>query len=213
MRSTPRSFGMFFFLLLGAFAGPASSAAGDEPSESYAKCLRASRDMVVRMETELGDFDVRLFGSRAPITVCNFMRYVEAGSFDEGRFSRTVRPDNQTDKPVKIDVIQGHIREGAKEFAPIPMERTITTGIHHVNGAISMARDLPESATSSFFLSVGDQLELDYGGKRNPDGQGFAAFGRVIHGMEVVKRIWASPASRETLTPPVTIKRVYRLER
>ena len=204
---------MVLLLLLGALAGCASNVTREEPSEGYAKCLETPRDVVVRMETELGDFDVRLFGSRAPVTTCNFMRYVEAGLYDGGRFFRTVRPDNQAQKPVKIDVIQGDIRQGAEEFPPIPMERTITTGIHHVNGAISMARDLPENAHASFFLSIGDQLSLDYGGKRNPDGQGFAAFGRVIRGMEVVKRIWVSPASGESLTPAVTIKRVYPLKR
>jgi peptidyl-prolyl cis-trans isomerase A (cyclophilin A) len=73
-----------------------------------------------------------------------------------------------------------------------------------------MARDGPDTATDEFFICVGDQPELDFGGKRNPDGQGFAAFGRVVRGMDVVRRIQESPAKGETLQPPVTIERVRR---
>ena len=80
----------------------------------------------------------------------------------------------------------------------------------HKDGTISMARDGPDSAMSDFFICVGDQPELDFGGKRNPDGQGFAAFGRVVKGMDVVKKIQASKADGQTLTPPVKIIKVTR---
>jgi peptidyl-prolyl cis-trans isomerase A (cyclophilin A) len=198
-------------LSLACISCTAPIAASGDASDSYEKCLKAPRNVVVRIDTKIGNIDVELYGSRAPITVCNFIRYVKAGSFDGGTFFRTVRPDNQTNEPVKIDVIQGDIRKGAKAFRPIPMERTATTGIHHIDGAISMARDGPETATSEFFVSVGDQLELDFGGMRNPDGQGFAAFGRVVRGMDVVRRIWIQPAQGENLTPPIGIKRAIVL--
>jgi peptidyl-prolyl cis-trans isomerase A (cyclophilin A) len=74
-----------------------------------------------------------------------------------------------------------------------------------------MARDGPDTATSDFFICIGDQPELDFGGRRNPDGQGFAAFGRVIRGMEVVRAIQLAPAAGQSLTPPVIIRRASRL--
>ena len=83
-------------------------------------------------------------------------------------------------------------------------------GIKHIDGAISMARDGPDTATGDFFICVGAQRELDFGGKRNPDGQGFAAFGRVVKGMEVVRKINACPAKEQTLTPGVRIREVRR---
>ena len=85
------------------------------------------------------------------------------------------------------------------------LERTRDTGLTHVDGAISMARDGPDTATSDFFVCVGAQPELDFGGKRNPDGQGFAAFGRVVSGMDVIRKIHAAPASGQSLAPPVKI--------
>jgi peptidyl-prolyl cis-trans isomerase A (cyclophilin A) len=74
-----------------------------------------------------------------------------------------------------------------------------------------MARDGPDTATSDFFLCAGDQPELDFGGKRNPDGQGFAAFGRVVKGMDVVRALQAAPADGQTLSPPIKILKVRRL--
>jgi peptidyl-prolyl cis-trans isomerase A (cyclophilin A) len=125
----------------------------------------------------------------------------------------TTSPDNQPAQTVKIDVIQAGAdpaRE-AESFPAIALERTSVTGVHHLDGAISMARDGPDSATSDFFVCVGDQPELDFGGRRNPDGQGFAAFGRVVEGMDVVRRIHSSPAGGQTLEPPIRIVRATRL--
>jgi peptidyl-prolyl cis-trans isomerase A (cyclophilin A) len=123
-----------------------------------------------------------------------------------------VKPDNQPDNKVKIEVIQAGINpEKAKqEFAAIKLERTRDTKLSHKDGTISMARDGPDTATSDFFICIGDQPELDFGGKRNPDGQGFAAFGQVVKGMDVVKRIQTAPAEGQTLTPPVKIVRISR---
>jgi peptidyl-prolyl cis-trans isomerase A (cyclophilin A) len=108
---------------------------------------------------------------------------------------------------VKIQVIQAvvHPWKERNSFPSIPLERTSITGIRHVDGAISMGRAEPNSATSSFFICIGDQPELDFGGKRNPDGQGFAAFGRVTQGMDVVRRIQKSPAEGQALVPLVRI--------
>jgi peptidyl-prolyl cis-trans isomerase A (cyclophilin A) len=168
----------------------------------------ASSDRVhVLLKTELGDIELELYPAEAPKTVENFLRYVEGGFFKGGVFHRTVTPANQPQNKVKIEVVQAGAdpaRE-SQSFPPIALERTNKTGIKHVDGAISMARDEPDTATSDFFICIGDQPELDFGGKRNPDGQGFAAFGRVTRGMDVVRRIHASPADGQTLAPPIRI--------
>ena len=127
------------------------------------------------------------------------------------RFHRTVRADNQADSKVKIAVIQGGLDPlRVKGFPPIKLERTNVTKLSHKDGTISMARAGPETATSDFFVCVGDQPSLDFGGKRNPDGQGFAAFGRVMLGMDVVRKINAAPANGQTLEPPVRILNIVR---
>jgi peptidyl-prolyl cis-trans isomerase A (cyclophilin A) len=166
----------------------------------------------VLIETEKGDIEVELDAAKAPATVANFLRYVDGKFYDGGRFHRTVTPDNQPDNKVKIEVIQAGINpDRAKdEFPPIKLERTRDTKLAHKDGTISMARDGPDSATSDFFICIGDQPELDFGGKRNPDGQGFAAFGKVVKGMDVVKKIQAAKADGQTLTPPVKIVKVTR---
>ena len=166
----------------------------------------------VRIETEAGNIIAQLYPDKAPATVANFLRYVDGGSFNGGCFMRTVRPDNEQN-PVKIQVIQAvvHPWKENNSFPPVALERTSLTGIRHVDGAISMARAEPNSATSSFFICIGDQPELDFGGKRNPDGQGFAAFGRVTQGMDVVRRIQKSPAEGQALVPLVRISSIVRI--
>lgn len=165
----------------------------------------------VVLETDLGALVVEIDTVAAPATAANFLRYVDAGSYDGGQFHRTVTPDNQPDNGIRIGVIQGAARKGAAEYAPVALERTTKTGIPHLNGVISMARMAPDSATHEFFLCVGDQPELDFGGRRNPDGQGFAAFGRLLEGWLVLKKIQMSAAVGQALTPPVTIVRARRL--
>ena len=172
-----------------------------------------ARPVGVRVVTELGEITVELYPDRAPQTVANFLRYVDGGFFTGGTFFRTVRADNQPNDSVRITVIQGGAAPGRDEnaFPPIQLERTSVTGLKHVDGTIAMARDGPDTATSSFFFCVGDQPALDFGGHRNRDGQGFGAFGKVTAGMDVVRRINAAPAEGQRLTPPVRILRIERL--
>ena len=167
---------------------------------------------VVRFETSLGVIEVVLDGERAPGTVANFLRYVDAGLYDGGVFHRTVKQDNQPQSPVKIEVIQGGPNPTAEKFPAIPLERTSVTGLKHVDGVISMARFAPDSASGDFFFCIGDQPELDFGGKRNTDGQGFAAFGLAIKGLDVIRKIQQSPAEEQRLTPPIRIDRVRRVK-
>ena len=150
--------------------------------------------------------------SDSPLTAANFLRYVDLGFYRFGRFHRTVRADNQPDSKVKIAVVQAGLDSlRVKDFPPIKLERTNVTKLLHKDGTISMARDGPDTGTSDFFICVGDQPALDYGGKRNPDGQGFAAFGRVVKGLDVVKKIQTSPADGQALKPPVEIRSARRL--
>lgn len=164
----------------------------------------------VVIETSLGEIEVALEATKAPQTTANFLRYVAAKKYDGGRFHRTVRMDNQPQSPVKIEVIQAGPAPGTAEFAPIALERTSVTGLKHLDGVISMARSQPDTATADFFFCVGDQPSLDFGGKRNPDGQGFAAFGHVVRGADVVRRIHRRPVVQQKLAPPVSIIRLYR---
>ena len=164
------------------------------------------------IETDAGVIEAALDAGKAPATVANFLRYVDGKFYDGGRFHRTVKPDNQPDNKVKIEVIQAGIHPGkaADEFPPIKLERTRDTKLSHKDGRISMARDGPDTATSDFFICLGDQPELDFGGKRNHDGQGFAAFGHVTKGMDVVRKIQQASAKGQELTPPIRIVRIAR---
>jgi len=168
----------------------------------------------VRIETKLGAIVVEIDSKHAPMTAHNFLRYVDAGRYNSGRFHRTVTLKNQPDKKIKIEVIQAGVNPKfeKEDFAPIPLERTTVTRLHHRAGTISMARDGPDTATSDFFICVTNEPELDFGGKRNPDGQGFAAFGRVLKGMTVVRKIQRSPASEQKLEPPIEIISISRIQ-
>jgi peptidyl-prolyl cis-trans isomerase A (cyclophilin A) len=161
----------------------------------------------VVMHTQLGDIEMELDAVHTPATTANFLRYVKGGFYTGGLFHRTVTMQNQPDSPVKIEVIQAGINPERKKdgFPAIALEQTSVTGLKHVDGAVSMARGGPDSATSDFFICIGDQPELDFGGKRNADGQGFAAFGRVVKGMDVVRKIQGSPAEGQKLAPGVGI--------
>ena len=169
----------------------------------------------VRITTELGDLIVEVDSVHAPITARNFLRYVDGGFYGGGSFHRTVTLDNQPNDSIFIEVVQADISRERREdtFEPIPLERSSVTGLQHLDGTISMARSGPDTGVASFFICLGSQPELDFGGKRNLDGQGFAAFGQVVSGMDVVRGINAAPAEGQSLTPPIGILSAERVER
>jgi peptidyl-prolyl cis-trans isomerase A (cyclophilin A) len=177
---------------------------------------RAVAPVKVIIETSLGEIAVDLDSAKAPITVTNFLKYVDAGSYNAGRFHRTVTMQNQVADSVKIEVIQAGPAMGATRFPAITLERTNETGIKHKDGVLSMARSAPNTATGDFFICIGNNnSSLDFAGNRNLDGQGFAAFGQVTSGMDVVKKIQASPAGGargQSLTTPVVITRIRRVK-
>lgn len=178
----------------------------------------------VRMDTDAGAILLELSADKAPGTVANFLRYVDDKRYDGTTFYRVVRLDNQVNNPVKIEVIQGGLNaDSTRKLPPIAQETTQQTGLKHLDGTLSLARGAPNSGASEFFICINAQPELDFGGKRNPDGQGFAAFGRVVDGMDVVRQIQrgetgqAGPTNAysnpgQLLKTPVRIRTVRRVE-
>ena len=183
-------------------------------------------EVLVRIETTQGNIDIAVDVKRAPITAGNFLKYVDGKFYDGGRFHRATRPDNYVpqlpDRP-PFQIVQADIdpRRSQDKFPPIPLERTTATGLTHKAGSLSMPRGAAaDSATSGFVICLEDTPSLDVGSKRYPDGQGFAAFGRVVKGLDVVRRIQQQPTNdkaetamgKQSLTPPVTITRMSRME-
>jgi peptidyl-prolyl cis-trans isomerase A (cyclophilin A) len=168
----------------------------------------------VIVRTELGDIEVEVYENRAPLTAGNFLRYVREERFEGATFYRTVKMGNQPGDEIKIEVIQGGLGNDplGVGLAPIDHETTAQTGLRHLDGTISMARAAPGTASSEIFICIGGQPELDFGGKRNPDGQGFAAFGRVVRGMDVVRDIQAQPAEGQMLEPEIEILGIEELQ-
>jgi peptidyl-prolyl cis-trans isomerase A (cyclophilin A) len=169
---------------------------------------------IVDITTPLGTISVEIDQQRAPGTAANFLGYVDRGEYDGSRFYRTVTPDNQPNDTIRIAVIQGGMASlddyPRRDVQSVDLERTSVTGLRHLDGTISMARMTPDSANSEFFICVGDQPDLDFGGMRNPDGQGFAAFGQVVAGMDVVHAINLSPAEGQHLEPAIPITSIAR---
>ena len=180
-------------LLLTLLAGPAS-------------CDRPATMVLIR--TDLGEMTVEIYEDQAPVTAANFLSHVERGDYTNSIFYRVVRLDNQPQSKVKIEVIQGGLfhDEVLDTITPIRHETTQETGILHTDGVISMARMEPGSASTEFFICIGDQPSLDFGGDRNTDGQGFAAFGKVVKGMDVARAIQAMPDEGQYLKEQVHIR-------
>jgi peptidyl-prolyl cis-trans isomerase A (cyclophilin A) len=186
--------------------------------------LMAADTVTVVMKTNAGDMRIELYPQAAPVTVENFLKYVDGGHYSNSHFYRVVRMDNQEQNNIKIEVIQGgmQLEDEDLPFEAITHESTQATGIKHLDGVISMARGSPGTAASEFFICVNDQPELDFGGQRNPDELGFAAFGKVVDGMDVVRAIQAMDTdtpqgeleytSGQILLEPVVIYEISRAD-
>lgn len=187
-------------------------------------CGEKANSIVLQMQTSLGNIQLELYPEKAPITVANFMTYVDEELYEGGSFYRVVYPENDSN-PLAISIIQGgmlgvNMQGDGSNVPPITHESTKLSGLRHDDGAISMARGKPGSAQSEFFISLGENPVLDYGGKRNADGLGFAVFGRVIKGLDVVKAIQKQSVSNVTPDPyvrgqmletPVSIIKIQRV--
>lgn len=167
----------------------------------------SKQNPVVVLETEAGFIGIELYVKKAPTTCYNFLNYVEKNKFDGGEFYRNVTMQNQPNNEYKIEVVQGGMgwSDTLPRFKPILHESTKKTGISHNLGTVSMARNEPGTASSEFFICLRNEPELDFGGKRNPDGQGFAAFGKVVEGMEIVGKIHQMKDTNQFLVKPVQI--------
>uniref|UniRef100_B0T5Z9 Peptidyl-prolyl cis-trans isomerase n=1 Tax=Caulobacter sp. (strain K31) TaxID=366602 RepID=B0T5Z9_CAUSK len=172
----------------------------------------------VKMLTDLGPIVIALYPDKAPISVANFLAYADRHLLDGGSFYRTVGPKNDNN-PATISVIQGGLNRDDSPLPAIAHETTKATGILHTDGVISMARGAPGTAGSEFFICLGANPALDFGGARNKDGQGFAAFGKVVEGMEVVRKIHDQPTvtkaddpylKGQILEKPVRIQKLSR---
>ena len=175
-------------------------------------CL--GKTIMINMETNLGLIQIELYPDKAPITVANFLQYVDEARYGELHFYRVVHMGNQPDNKIKIEVIQGglEIDKHPMELPPIHHETTNKTGIKHQDGTLSMARLEPGTASSEIFICINDQPELNFGGKRNPDGQGFAAFGKVVSGMDIVRQIQSKPENEQMLVKPVKVNSIKRVK-
>jgi len=183
-------------------------------------------EVLVRIETPLGNIDVAVDTVHAPLTAGNFLKYVDAKLYDGGRFHRATRPDNyvpQLPERPPFQIVQADIdaRRNGEKFPAIPLERTSQTGLTHKTGTLSMPRGpAADSATSGFVICLEDVPSLDFGSQRYADGQGFAAFGRVVAGLDVVRRIQQQPTNtdadtpmgRQTLTAPIAITHMSRIQ-
>lgn len=174
----------------------------------------ANKNILIKIETEAGSIIAEIYPDKAPLTCENFIKYIDQNKFIGANFYRTVRMDNQPNNDIKIEVIQGGLGFDVEEspFPPIKHETTEETGILHKNGTLSMARSEPGTASSEFFICIGDQPELDFGGKRNPDGQGFAAFGKIVKGMDVVLKIQQMKDKDQMLIKPIQINKIKILK-
>lgn len=168
----------------------------------------------VIIRTADGDIEVELYLRQAPKTVGAFLSYVDSGFYRNASFYRVLNVENQPTGSGASKLIQGGIwktdHARAVSLPGIPHETTRQTHILHTDGTISMARGAPGTATSEFFICIGDQPGFDYGGENNPDGQGYAAFGKVVKGMDIVRTIYEQPEDNQSFTPPVPILNISR---
>ena len=181
---------------------------------ALSSCQSLQRNPHVTIATPMGNLEAEIYVDKAPISAAAFRRNVDAGVYNDGRagFYRVVHPDNQPHNKIRIEVVQGGVdRETGDTSTPfIPHETTAMTGLTHRNGSLSMARMEPGTANTEFSICIGPQPELDFGGRRNPDGQGFAVFGRILKGMDIARRIQKLPDTRQYLDKPLPITSVQR---
>jgi peptidyl-prolyl cis-trans isomerase A (cyclophilin A) len=174
-----------------------------------------SRNTHIEIRTKIGNIEVELYQDKAPQTVRAILSYIDSGFYKDASFYRVLNMDNQPSDAPKAELIQGGLwnKKGARrDLTPgIPHESTRQTGVLHTDGVISLARQEPGSANTEFFICVGDQPGFNYGGENNPDGQGYAAFGKVVKGMDIVRRIYSMPEEEQYFDPVVPIYNIVKL--
>lgn len=168
----------------------------------------------VIIETGYGEIEIELYTDKAPLTSNAFLRYIDSGYYDQSNFYRVLNMYNQPSNAPKAFLIQGGIWKSNNDLAQslpgIPHESTKQTGILHKEGTISMARNEPGSAGPEFFIMVEEETGFDFGGENMEDGLGFAAFGSVVKGMPIVRKIHDLKEVNQYLQPPVYIHKIRR---
>jgi peptidyl-prolyl cis-trans isomerase A (cyclophilin A) len=180
-----------------------------------ASCSTKYKNPHIEIQTKLGDIEVELYPDQAPGTVAAFLTYVKRGYYNNSSFYRVLNEENQPSNAPKAELIQGGIYKSNPKvhdtLPGIPHETTQQTKILHTKGVISLARLAPGTATSEFFICVTDQPGFDFGGENNPDKQGYAAFGKVIKGMDIVNKIYNQRENDQSFDPPVAIYDIIQL--
>ena len=168
----------------------------------------------VLIETKLGDIEVELYPDKAPKTVAAFLANVEAGLYTNGSFYRVLKSE-ELPTDFNTGIIQGGVwQANDKQHTTIPgisHESTKQTGLSHTDGILSMARKDTGTATSEFFICIGDQSSLDFGNNGNPDGQGYAAFGNVFSGMGIVRKIQNQHSHGQRFDEMIEIRKIIKL--
>jgi peptidyl-prolyl cis-trans isomerase A (cyclophilin A) len=175
-------------------------------------CSSNNRNPHIEIQTSLGDIELELYPDQAPKSVTAFLSYVDSGFYRDATFYRVLNNENQPSDAFKSNLIQGGLwGKGKRKNLPgIPHETTQQTHILHKDGTISLARLEPGTATTEFFICIGDQPGYDYGGENNSDGQGYAAFGKVVKGFDIVSRIYNQPETDQYFIPRIPIYNIKR---
>lgn len=180
-----------------------------------AACGTKYKNPHIEIQTKLGDIEVELYPDQAPKTVHAFLSYIKAGYYNNSSFYRVLNDENQPSNAPKAELIQGGIYKSNPKvhdtLTGIPHETTEQTHLQHKKGTISLARLAPGTATSEFFICLTDQPGFDYGGENNADKQGYAAFGKVVKGMDIVNKIYNQSENNQSFDPPVSIYNIIQL--
>lgn len=168
----------------------------------------------VVIQTKYGEIELELYADKAPATTAAFLSYVDSGFYENTSFYRVLNVTNQPSNAPKTEILQGGLwrtkNEKARSITGIPHESTGKTGVKHRDGVISVARLEPGTAGSEFFICIDDQPGLDEGGENVADKLGYAAFGKVIKGMSIVRKIYMQNDRNQYLDPPIPIYTIKR---
>ncbi len=204
-------------IMAALLVGAAIPAAAQQAQPAPAPASEAPKEDLVRvaLDTEAGRIVLALDRGRAPVTTRNFLRYLESGRLDGINFYRAMKLWDGH------GIVQAGVRDGAKLLPPVRHEPTSETGILHEDGTVAMARAKPGTAQGDFFITIGKVEGFDAGKDPSGDNLGFAAFGRVVDGMDVIRELLGSPVSAtkgekegmkgQMLDPPVKIVKAVKL--
>lgn len=213
-----KRFLLTLLLALGAAAPAVARTQPEAQPATPAAAQPATANPRVALDTDAGRIVVELEAQKAPVTAANFLKYVDQKRYDGITIYRASKPPGATDD--SIGLIQGGLGgEVSKMLPPIAHESSLQTGLKNVSGSITMARNAPGTARANWFIVVGDQTYLD-ADPNDPANPGFAVFGHVVEGMDVVKQILAMPTDPdkgegvmkgEMLAKPVVVRTARRV--